>query len=297
MATSILPVYIINLATSKQRCEEIKKQFKCIEIEYERFEAVDGCAISPQILDVRRGNRWPSWIWDFKLTPPEFGCYFSHLLLWEAITLQEDSGAFIFEDDVVPSNDLLRVLQALSEIQFDKPVVIKLHPPWDYPITFFECGELTDKYRLAMPHCAMWSTSSYYINKKAARILVDKRQIFLSPVDIDLYFQWETGVDILTVIPNPLDIADDNMETSAIARYDVRSTNHRGAIWRIKRYLRARICPEVINAIHLPARLWRWRKYGKPTIWAMQYIKLVITLPLATSPGPIYRRVSRFVKS
>ena len=95
--------FLINLERNGLRLEKAAKQLAALGIDFERFPAVDGRALSTEqrrshVAEFRsrmaRLNR---------LTPGEVGCALSHMFVLKKMIDEQIEAAVIFEDDVVLS--------------------------------------------------------------------------------------------------------------------------------------------------------------------------------------------------
>ncbi|MFZ2100915.1 MAG: glycosyltransferase family 25 protein, partial [Oricola sp.] len=113
--------FVINLDRVPGRWHFMEQGLRAAGIEAERFVATD--AAKPGALDStyyrpHSGDRW-------SLTDSLIACFESHRRVWQTIVDRDLSMAAVFEDDIVPGEDLKNVLDWLGhgEIAFD---VVKL---------------------------------------------------------------------------------------------------------------------------------------------------------------------------
>lgn len=111
--------YVINLDRREDRMRDFESRYKKAfgRADFERFSAVDGEA------SFRRGlSAGEEWLYK-KLGKRErenmagvFGCWYSHVLLWEMLAESKTDDVFIiFEDDAFFSGDASRVLTEVME--------------------------------------------------------------------------------------------------------------------------------------------------------------------------------------
>tara|TARA_R110002096_G_scaffold82501_1_gene192008 strand:+ start:234 stop:875 length:642 start_codon:yes stop_codon:yes gene_type:complete len=84
-------VYLINLATRPDRLQRVKERLECLDIKYERLEAIDGKTIEPH----------------HHLKPGEVGCNMSHVSALRDAKRNNYGSILILEDDVVFKEDIL----------------------------------------------------------------------------------------------------------------------------------------------------------------------------------------------
>jgi len=124
-----IKIFVINMLKSTDRRERMAAMLDSLGLEYEFFTATDGRNLSPAqeqqcdlqdevVLPVRMGRKI---IVQTKLTPPEVGCAFSHLRLYQHILDCGLDRAVILEDDAILHPDAVVALQSLDRIT----------EPWD----------------------------------------------------------------------------------------------------------------------------------------------------------------------
>jgi glycosyl transferase family 25 len=119
-------VYVINLEKDKERLEYITTQLKAQDIEFERFEAVDGTKIKDDIRLTSQCNT----------TCPDGlkGCAISHRTLWETMIEKDYKNILILEDDAILNSNLNSELQlSWNEVPNDFDIL--------YLGSTFYCGD------------------------------------------------------------------------------------------------------------------------------------------------------------
>lgn len=117
---SDLVTYLINLDDSTDRLEFAKQQLGRIELEFERFPAVDTRGKDPLSFpeyDDKSARLW----YGRPLRGGEIGCYFSHLRVLEKFLETENSFALIVEDDCVFSHDFREIFDEVLRYLRDNP--------------------------------------------------------------------------------------------------------------------------------------------------------------------------------
>ena len=119
-------VYVINLEKDKERLEFISTQLKALNIEFERFEAVDGSSIKNDLrLTTYCSSNCPDGL---------KGCAISHRTLWETMIENDYKNILILEDDAILNSNID------SELQLSWDTV-----PNDFDILYlgstFYCGD------------------------------------------------------------------------------------------------------------------------------------------------------------
>jgi glycosyl transferase family 25 len=172
-----MKAYIINLACSldrKRYVKEILEPFANIEMQF--IEGINGKELSDEgrrknfadSISFQRYGRY--------LRPGEVGCTLSHLECYRKIIQADEDYAIIFEDDIIPYEELVEVLSSLKPfIDTSVPGVILLSGGYWY----FSKKRLDDKHQLASVYDANF-THAYLINKKAAHLLVNGKPFWLA---------------------------------------------------------------------------------------------------------------------
>ena len=210
-----LPAYVINLDSAVERWQRVSSQLDRLGLERRRFPAVNGATLSPADLD--RHVDWEATRrWKFNITPPEIGCYLSHLFLADRIAREELRGAFVFEDDFMASDDLPAVMRVLSRVEFVRPCIVRLDAPSGqlaFPVYRRSPAQGLGLY---VPFRIPPHTTAYYLNRAAAQRLAAECRVFHMPIDCQYRHHWQTGVDVLMVSPAPVRTASGNDRDSSI---------------------------------------------------------------------------------
>lgn len=218
------PVYVINMADNVVRMQSCGAALTALGIGFERFEAVNGRALSDDdasaVYDTDANKR----LFRLPLVRGELGCYLSHVELWRRIAAGDAKGAVVLEDDFVASADFRQVLLALIADQ----------AAWDMVKLFARRrNKLMLKRRnlcagrdLARPYQIPNTTLGYVIRKAAAQRLLARSIPFARPIDEDHKRFWEHGLDIRLVVPPPLGLNADLQHSDTIQA--ARKSLHRG---------------------------------------------------------------------
>ncbi len=138
------------------------------ELEFEFFEAVDGKQLSPHLLEyvdpehseARRKYGTP-------LTPGEVGCALSHALIYRKMIDEQIPNAFVLEDDVTLSPELVRLIRGGDFTSLDGVGLVSLvYPPlyaWRGPSKTLAGGT-----RLYRPMELASTTACYYLTSDVA---------------------------------------------------------------------------------------------------------------------------------
>lgn len=172
-----LPVYLINLDRSPDRLDFMRGQFGAAGVSFTRLPAADGR--DPEVLRHSRRSRLS------QLSPGEIGCFESHIRAWEMLLASNAAAAIVTEDDIIVSNDFLKVAEAAArEVDFD---VIKLD--------FFSNAVRVEDKSYAEPVGRKvfrylggdWCTGAYLVSRSGAARLLRGVDGYLRPVDHYMY--------------------------------------------------------------------------------------------------------------
>lgn len=184
-----MQVFVINLAAATDRLTYMRKQ---LGDAFERIDAVRGDAV-PHRLAINFSGPIP-------LLLGEIGCYASHLIAAEMILARGLPYAIVLEDD--------------AEVGFDFQYIVNecvrcLPSGWDIVA-------LSDIKHC--PHCRLSqsreghylvryahfpkTTTAYVLSQAGCRKLLAPRQR-TRPIDVDIRYGWEMGLDGYGVLPPP----------------------------------------------------------------------------------------------
>ena len=95
--------FVINLNRSKNRWENIQQQFKKLDLDIQRIEAIDAKeGILPQDKVAPLGHI-EKYFFPRELSTTEIACHLSHRKCWETLLKSDENWAAIMEDDILLS--------------------------------------------------------------------------------------------------------------------------------------------------------------------------------------------------
>jgi glycosyl transferase, family 25 len=204
-----MDIVVINLASQPQRWLETQRRFAAAGLAPERLEAVDGRAAAAASLGYdpalnRRQHHKP-------LRPGEIGCYASHLVAWRRLLDSRARVLAVFEDDVEIEPGLAPVLEAIDRVP----------TPWDMVKLYGRARERVAWRRPLVPAFDLIGyrrvpshTCAYVLSRRGAHKLLASRARFGRPIDLDLRHWWENELDILGVLPYPVQRAPESRQSS-----------------------------------------------------------------------------------
>lgn len=208
MKTSI---FIINMKPCESRWYEVQKRLKDLNISAERFEATIGKNLGEQ--------EFLNWYCPKKnknsyhrnLTLGEIGCYISHMRVWEHIVTHSIPICVILEDDIIIKSHLTNTIESAEKLKnWD---LIKLSDSRDLP--FINTQSLESEFVLGNYFKIPNGAQGYILSLEGAKKLLHRKPFF-RPVDVDMQFHSEVGLNIVGIKPYP--IATDSQFESEIAK-------------------------------------------------------------------------------
>ena len=208
------PIFVITLARSAKRRENITRRLDAAGFPYRMAEGVDGAnpdALKkvPHILDGRRYLRHRGRT----LSGGEIGCYLSHYLLWKTISAGNADCALVLEDDARWDGDLA---ESVADILAAKQQWgICLLTSDKEKCAFRKLSAVGKNRRLGYPLKRTMGTAGYLIKRETAAVLSKNPPVIREPVDVALCRHWEWNGMRLSVRPH-------------IVRHDEKETTMRG---------------------------------------------------------------------
>jgi glycosyl transferase family 25 len=228
------PSYPINLADNTARPDNSTAQFMAQAIPFERINAVNGWALTPneitQNYDVAANKTHAK----APLVASKIGCYLSHIAAWKRIANCDAAGGFVFEDDFLADDTSGATLADLTVAQSDWDMV-KLFSFDQSPKAVFETTLGTK--RLVVPYRVPTCLIGYGMTKQAAQKLLTQVSPLFRPVDEDQKFFWETDLKTALVLPSPIVVGDQQTATGIIgAKRRKLKPKGLSVLWRALRY-------------------------------------------------------------
>ncbi len=186
------------MESSRDRWFYMRTSLEKLGLPFELVDAVVGARLSDAEIAQVYSKKKNFFCYSRYLSKGEIGCYLSHKKAWEQILSENLDFAIVLEDDVEVSPKLVDFISKLNDIpeEFDfiklispgrKKRVIKRTKFFDYEIVKW----------LKPPTYA----AAQLITKKGASKLLQTREKFFRPVDVDIQYFWENGLNIVGVYP------------------------------------------------------------------------------------------------
>lgn len=184
--SSSVPVYVINLARSSQRWDDVKASADQFGIELRRVEAVEGKLLKADELsdfDEAGFRRRHGKI----ALPAEIGCYFSHIKALETIIADHEAFAVIVEDDVLFTPDFLPFISSVTKLHGWDVIKLVNHRTAAYR----RFGQVEGGNSIGRClHGPLGSSAAYLVTRKGAIKLLDALKPMSLPYDVALERGW-----------------------------------------------------------------------------------------------------------
>jgi glycosyl transferase family 25 len=182
--------YVINLDKYPEKLERCLQSFKKVEIFPEKFSAVVGKDLSPEIIGsittphvqhtLNTGRSQDNDI----STKGMIGCYLSHTKIWKKVVDENIDYCFIFEDDAIPIASSSKIQKFLLEIPKD----------WDFVFLgftipgFYENNDVLVGNDILKVNSILFGAHAYIISNSGAKKLLSKA--FPISDQVDNYFSY-----------------------------------------------------------------------------------------------------------
>lgn len=217
---AMLPIVYINLDSDSERRQRMQAEFERAGLAAERFAATRWTELSAEQQTRYYSDALNARQFHKPLVNGEKGCYASHLRAWQWLLDSPHAALVVLEDDVRLEPGFAAVIQALGEQTMDWDMVKlishlnrhegarKLHRPQDLAPGFQRV-----RYK-RIPSL----TAGYVISRAGAAKLLASRLPFGRPIDVDLRYWWENGLDVQGVEPAVIALDDTSQQSSVGAK-------------------------------------------------------------------------------
>ncbi|SFR45626.1 glycosyl transferase, family 25 [Pseudidiomarina maritima] len=223
-------IFIINLAHSTERWQHVSQQLDKLQLPYERIDAVYGKSLTDSEIDAAFSKTLADKYFHYRLTRGEIGCYLSHVKAWQRIVDESLDFGIVLEDDINFNALFAEVPQRIAAFE-NAWDVIKLAAPFkDQPYDIIESDRQLNvvHYRRKPPMGACAQAISY----AGARQLLRLRPPIFRPVDVDLQWSFELGIQTFGLVPYTVD--NTHQHGSEIFAVENRHDVHKSGWRRLK---------------------------------------------------------------
>jgi glycosyl transferase family 25 len=198
---SEIPIYVINLDRAPERLAHAEKELAGQGLSLHRVPAVDGAALGEaEVARVYDANASRA-AYHVPMQRGEIGCFLSHRRAWE-VYLRESAAPFavILEDDAAFRGPLSPVLAALHAANLPPWDIIKL---WATKKRFVrDVAALGSGGRLVREPVISKRTVGQIVSRAGAARLLARTLPIRRPIDVQLQYPWELGIEVLTIQPS-----------------------------------------------------------------------------------------------
>ena len=209
-----VPVYVINLARSRDRWDRLKSNADALSIELRRVEAVEGKLLSQEELgdfDNASFRRWHGKV----ALPAEIGCYFSHIRVLEMIAVAPEPFAVIVEDDVIFTPAFQPFLKRLTKWTGWDAVKLVNHRT----AAFRSLQRVDDRFSIGRClHGPLGSSAAYVVTREGASKMLKALRPMRLPYDVALERGWAGAYQIFTADKPVVEFSDIAISTIAQGR-------------------------------------------------------------------------------
>jgi glycosyl transferase, family 25 len=206
-----IPILYINLDSDWERKQRMESEFEKFQLDASRLDAIRWSLLSEEKKSQLYSESLNQQQFHVPLVAGEKGCYASHHKAWNWLVESGRPAMVVLEDDVQIKSQLMDVINSLESINFD----------WDMiKLIGREKEKVRARKNLAkdidlIEYKRVPSlTAGYIISRAGAMKLLQKRQPFGRPIDVDLRYWWECDILILGISPPCLILADSSFTSS-----------------------------------------------------------------------------------
>jgi glycosyl transferase, family 25 len=203
IAAMDIPIFVINLDRAPARLAHAAAELKRQGLNFQRVSAVDGLTLAPEEIERAHDKVRSLAGYHVPMQRGEIACFLSHRLAWE--TYREESRApfvVILEDDFELRGELGPLLAAITAKTLQSWDVIKL---WGREKRAARrVAELTPSHSLVRELVISKRTVGQIVSREGAAKLLAKTLPIFRPIDVQLQYPWELGIEVLTIRPSIL---------------------------------------------------------------------------------------------
>ncbi|ACM31690.1 glycosyltransferase family 25 protein [[Acidovorax] ebreus] len=210
---SNIPIVYINLAKDTERQQRMQAQFSRLGLETFRLPAVRWSELSAEAQAHHFSAELNSHQYFKPMGSGEKGCYCSHITAWRQLLDSAAAAMAVFEDDVRLLPAMPEALRAISTLPADCWDMVKLFGREREKIA--SRRPLVGSLELITYRRVPSFAAGYVISRSGARKMLESRQPFGRPVDVDMRFWFENGMRVFGVHPSVVAL-DDTSKVSSI---------------------------------------------------------------------------------
>jgi glycosyl transferase family 25 len=211
--------WIISLNPDSERTRTLVASLEAQGIRPRIFRAVDGRHSMPELEAGEYISKVRSRLRRLcDMTPPEVGCYLSHLRLIKQALAAGEQAVFILEDDVQLEPDFAYIISEIEQLPAHVEMVRLMGLKIRKRKIIQPLGEVG--HNLVRPERGWLGTQAYYINRAGMEKVVRYGRIIREPIDKFYDHFWEHGLRVFGVEPHL--VFEKNVTGSTIQKSDVK---------------------------------------------------------------------------
>jgi glycosyl transferase family 25 len=196
-----IPIFVINLDRARDRLAHASAELAKQGLPFQRVPAVDGSLLSNAEIAGVHDAAGGSTAYHVPMQRGEIACFLSHRRAWQ--TFLEDTTApfvVILEDDFELRGALKPVTDALERTPLRRWDMIKL---WGKEKRLArKVAPLAPPFRLVRELVLSKRTVGQVLSRDGAGKLLARTLPIRRPIDVQLQYPWELGIEVLTLRPS-----------------------------------------------------------------------------------------------
>ena len=198
---SDIPIYVINLDRAPERLTHAEKELAGQGLSLQRVTAVDGAALGEAEVARFHHARPSGAAYHVPMQRGEIACFLSHRRAWD-IYLEASAAPFavILEDDFELKASLAPIIEAIQALTLPLWDMIKL---WGKEKRMVRrVADLTPSHALVRELVISKRTAGQIVSRAGAAKLLARTLPIFRPIDVQLQYPWELGIEVLTLQPS-----------------------------------------------------------------------------------------------
>ena len=207
--------WIITLKPESENVQELQQALKSQGLEANLFQAVDGRTAMPALEPGEKLAKHRTRLRHLcDLTPPEVGCYLSHLRLIKKAWNEGFESICILEDDVKLEPDFARIMGEITTLPSEVEMVRLMGLKIRKRKVVQPLGD--GSHQLVRPERGWLGTQAYYLNRTGMEKVLKHASTIKEPIDKMYDHFWEGGLRLFGVEPHL--VYEANTAPSSIAK-------------------------------------------------------------------------------
>jgi len=218
--------WIITLKPDSENVQSLTKALENQGLQAQLFEAVDGRTTMPPLQPGEKLAKHRTRLRHLcDLTPPEVGCYLSHLRLIRKAWNDGLESICILEDDVKLEPDFARIMDEVAQLP-EKVEMVRLMA------LKIRKRKITQPlgggtHNLVRPERGWLGTQAYYLNRNGMKKILNTGSTIIEPIDKLYDHFWELGIQLYGIEPHL--VYEANTQPSSIIKSN--KQNAKVPIW------------------------------------------------------------------